>query len=227
MIPIFIITCDRLEMLKKCVKSMDKIETPHEVVFVDFNTTYEPTLDYLKSTGYKVHWERKIKDADQLNLVAGPVEEYFKTHPVSKYVVTDGDIELNCKGDILDKYAMLLDRTITWEIGHEKIDVVGPMLEISDIPDYYPLKESVIREHWGQFWRYKPKDHWGVGAFRCQLDTTFGMYRENKRFERLQMGFRTFAPYTAKHLPWYVKPGEATEDEIYYKEHNQNSILHY
>jgi len=224
MIPIFIITCDRLEVLKKCVKSMDKIETPHEIVFVDFNTTYKPTLQWMVDSGHEIYYERKIKDSSQLDLVCGPVEEYFKKHPKSKYVVTDCDIELNCKGDILDKYSEILDSTLSpKDHPREKspIGVVGPMLEVQDIPNHYPKKDMVQVSHL-RFWQKGRSLYCGLEAIYDQIDTTFGMYREGLKFKRLQMGLRTMPPYSAKHLPWYSK--ELTEDEVYYKKHNQNHI---
>jgi hypothetical protein len=209
----------------KCLKTVidsykSHITTSHEIVIYDANSTYKPLLDYLKQLeqeGVTVYRSAKNITVDEhLNSVADAIDDWFATYSASYYVVTDPDIALegNC-GDILELYAYLLDT--------RDIEVVGPMLRIDDIPDYYPLKQKVIERHTEQFWHKTPLTlSWKAKTIQYQLapiDTTFGMYRSGFKFHRLCNGYRTYAPYWAKHLDWYINPAEMSEDQLYYLEH--------
>jgi len=221
-IPIFIITCDRVGCLQATIDSYKKcIASPFEIVIHDNNSTYKPLLDYLKQLeqeGITVyHSTKSVTVEEQLNSVAQSIDDWFTSHSASYYVVTDPDIALegNCE-DILELFAYLLDTV-------KDIEVVGPMLRIDDIPDFYPLKQRAISRHTEQFWHKKPL------TLRCRnktiqyqsalIDTTFGMYRRGFRFHRLCKGYRIYAPYGARHLDWYINPAQMEEDQIYYLQH--------
>jgi len=227
MIPIFIITNNRLEVLKKSIQSYyDCIKTPFEIVIIDFGTSYELTLEYLKhleNKKIKVYWNEKISYKGDINKIRSIVQDYFKTHPRSNYVVTDPDIALdNVEGDILDVYAHLLE-----ELPH--IIVAGPMLRIDDLPDYYPKKEDVIA--WEMQHnpprkgiyniRYKDKI---INLIFAKIDTTFGMRRAGQDWWRFKNGARVLAPYAARHLDWYLDPKNLTEDQKYYRRHASRRI---
>ena len=229
MIPIFVITCDRLKVLKDSMQSYyDFIKTPFEIVIVDFGSSYKPTVEYLKNLEHekiKVYWKGKIVRSRRFNLhIDEAVQDYFKDHPMSNYVVTDSDILLdNVDGDILEAYAYFLDII-------PQINVVGPMLRIDDIPKYYPLREGVVTGKHKKFHsakvhtaNYKEKQ---IRYISAKIDTTFGMYRERSQWRRLQKGIRTFVPYSAKHLDWYVDPRNLTEDQRYYMQ-NASQIAHW
>ena len=221
-IPIFIISCNRLGCLQATIDSYKKyIATPYEIIIHDNNSTFKPLLDYLKQLekeGVTVYYSTKsVAVEKQLNNVAHTIDDWFKTHSASHYVVTDPDIALegNCK-DILELYAYLLD-TI------KNIDVVGPMLRIDDIPDFYPLKQKVIERHTEQFWHKTPLTlRWRTKTIQYQsapVDTTFGMYRSGFKFHRLSIGYRIYPPYGARHLDWYINPALMHEDQLYYLQH--------
>lgn len=227
MIPIFIISSDRLEALKKSIQSYyDCIKTPFEIVIIDFGTSYEPTLEYLKqleNEKVKVYWNGKISYKGALNNIRGIVQDYFKDRPASNYVVTDPDIVLdNVEGDVLEVYAYLLKKL-------HKITVVGPMLRIDDIPDCYPLKEKLISKSLESTYRfrkaftiqYKDKD---IKYIIVNIDTTFGMRRAGEEFWRHRWGARVLSPYAAKHLDWYLDPENLTEDQKYYINHASRRI---
>jgi GT2 family glycosyltransferase len=221
-IPLFIITCNRLQCLQASIESYKQhIATPYEIVIHDNNSTYEPLLEYLRQLerdGVAVYRSAtNVAAEEQLNLVANTVEHWFTTHAPSHYVVTDPDVALegSCE-DILQLYAYLLE-------GNPDIKVVGPMLRIDDIPDYYPLKQKVIASHTRQFWHKTPLNLcWKNKNVQYQLapiDTTFGMYRRGFKFRRLCHGFRIYAPYWAKHLDWYINPATMSADQVYYLQH--------
>jgi len=227
MIPIFVISSDRLKALKESIQSYyDCIKTAFEIVIIDFGTSYEPTLEYLRqlrNKDIKIYWNEKISYKGSLNLIDEVIQDYFEDHPVSNYVVTDPDIVLdNVDGDILDVYSYLLKR-------FHKFIVVGPMLRIDDIPDYYPLKDRLLsKSHESVFHRrrvltipYKDKV---IRYIIATIDTTFGMRRAGEDFWRHRWGIRTLAPYAARHLDWYLDPENLTEDQKYYINHASRRI---
>lgn len=228
MIPIFIITCDRLTLLKKTMHSYrTQIKTPFEIVILDQGTTYPATVKYLKwmeDAGIKVYWRednpndgiKKNAKRDEVS-VRDNILDYFKLHPESNYVVTDPDILLdNVEGDILDVYAYLLEEM-------PSIAVVGTMLRIDDIPDYFPLRKELLSGKKGMHKSLHSRpvhtvvcNGYEVQYIKAPIDTTFAMYRAGTSWKRLQGGIRTLAPYGARHLDWYVNPKAMPPDQQYY-----------
>ncbi len=216
-IPIFIISYNRLSVLKQSIGSYREVQG-HHIVIHDAGSTYGPLMEYLgelEQQGATVYRNRRpiVRD-DDLNSVNETVQHWLEQHPaVNYYVVTDPDIALEegC-ADILDFYRSMLD-------GH-KVDVVGPMLRIDDIPDHYPLKKRAIEGHTAQFWHKNPETTiWrsvAVGYQYAAIDTTFALYPRRLRFQRLRSGIRTYRPYWAKHLDWYMDPDNLSEDQKLY-----------
>ena len=232
MMPIFIITCDRLTCTREAIVSYREcIGQEFDLVIVDFGSTYQPLLEYLRQledSGIKIYWKDAICNANQLNGVSMCIEDYFKSHPTSNYVVTDPDIELdNTPDDILDIYSYFLDT-------FHNANVVGPMLRIDDIPDCYPLKEQLIsgkRGYHGKF-HAQPVNVIYRGNTKLEyifapIDTTFGMYRTGAKWARLKFGIRVLPPYGARHLDWYVDPNNLTPDQKYYMEHASKGIANW
>jgi len=228
LIPIFIITCDRLEVLKKSMKSYsDYIKSPFEIVICDQGSTFKPMIGFLKeleSSGVMVYrWKENLNDGIKRNLPRNDVkirenmQNYFQNHPKSNYVVTDPDIFLdNVDGDILEVYAHLLNIM-------PKIFVVGPIFRIDDIPDYYPQRERLLFRYADLHSRkvniiqYKDKI---VKYVLAPIHTSFGMYRrEYLWIGGIKSGIRTLSPYLAKHLDWYIGPKNLSEDQKYYMNH--------
>lgn len=229
MIPIFIITCDRLESLKESIQSYhDYIKTSFEIVIIDFGSTYKPTVNFLQGlehNGIKVYWNGRIKYPRSFNFhIDYNIQDYFKDHPASNYVVTDPDITLdNTDGDILSVYSYLLEAL-------PRIVIVGPMLRIDDLPDHYHNKEKLQIVHGQNFWlkeirniKYKNKV---IKYVHCKIDTTFAMNRVGTHWRRLQRSIRTMSPYSARHLDWYLDPKNLTPDQKYYMKYASRKIAH-
>jgi len=229
MIPIFIITCDRLKVLEQSIQSYyDCIKTPFEIVIIDYGSTFMPTIKYLKileDKKIKVYWKERLRLARTLNHNDAIIQDYFKTHPRSNYVVTDPDISLdNVRGDVLEVYAHLLENL--------PVDVVGPMLKIDDIPDCYPRKEELLSnsEHaWFHsiptaIIKYKNRN---IEFIPTPIDTTFAMSRAGSHWKRKMKGARVLPPYAARHLDWYLDPKNLTPDQIYYMEHASRKTAHW
>ncbi len=229
MIPIFIITCDRIEVLKKSIQSyFHQIKASFEIVIIDLGSTFYAMIDFLKELeGGKVniYWEKKASVRGDLNRANENIQDYFKTHPASNYIVTDPDISLdNVNGDILEAYAQLLDAM-------PEIAVIGPMLRIDDIPDCYPLKKQLLLNSRHRKFHSSPQHMISYNGTQvkyifARIDTTFGMFRAGTQWRRHQKGIRTFTPYSAKHLDWYIDPEKLTEDQRYYMQH-ASKIAHW
>ena len=131
--------------------------------------------------------------------------------------MTDPDIELsNVNGNILEFYISLLH-------SHNNKFVVGPMLQIDDIPDFYSKKKAVLRRHTFQFWKKKPITViWQNKPYNIQysgIDTTFQMIHRDHHYHFPRAGIRCYSPYSARHLDWYINPQDMTEDQKYYSLH--------
>jgi len=196
---------------------------------MDFGSTFVPTLKYLKNLEHKrikVYWKEKLNNKRQFNVrIDEIVQDYFKSHPASNYVVTDPDITLdNTDGDILRVYAYLLKILPEYYI-------VGPTLRIDDIPDHYPLKEEVVFRGWEAFYhsrkvntiQYKDKL---VKYILVMIDTTFAMNRAGTHWRRHRRAARVLPPYGARHLEWYLDPTDLTPDQEYYMKHASRGITH-
>ncbi len=227
MIPIFVLTCDRLASLYKSLASYSRyIGTPTEIIFIDFKSTYAPTIGYLLSYGAKVYWEGIANHASVLNRANDCIQDYFKTHPKSNYVLTDCDIALdNVRPDILEVYSFLL-KTISG------VTSVGPMLRIDDIPDCYPMKKKLISGgshvefHKRPIQQIKYKDR-VIKYAHIPIDTTFAMYRAGSTWKRLTSGIRVMSPYSARHLDWYIDPANLSPDQAYYMNRAAKVITHW
>lgn len=216
-IPIFIITHDRLQPLIESIKSYHaNISSPFEIILHDNISTYQPLKNFLS------HWDKNLNGAvfynqsNELNDIKYSIQTYYEnTNCVSNYyVVTDPDVCLfDTNKDILEFYKFIL-------MSNKNIDVVGPMLEIDDIPNKYGLKDLVIKEHKTKYWNKTPaKVNWNDNLFEIQydkIDTTFGLYRKSFTFSRLNNGVRTRKPYTARHLDWYIDTNNLTHEQKYY-----------
>lgn len=226
-IPIFIIVHNQLEILKLSLKSYEtQIKTPIKIIFHDVCSTYNPTIDYLetkKKEGYTVY-KSNINDHHS---VMNSVCDYLEKNPSCKYyVITDPDIELSeVNEDILDFYIHLLNKY--------KVNSVGPMLRIDDIPDFYPRKKNVLEGHGNQFWNkrfttisYKNENY---NILFCDTDTTFQL-RSRKNLSRIfphSNSIRCCKPYFARHLDWYVDPLNLTPCQKNYIETTTGNISHW
>jgi len=223
-IPIFIISHDRLKVLRESILSFKQIGTPYQVIIHDNNSTYRPTLEYLKSLEDKDNFTVVYNKTNDLNSVSVTIKTFMATSNCQYYVVSDPDIALfNVDADILEVYQHFLD-------SNPRIIAAGPMLEIKDIPDYYPLKALAIQRHTDQFWHKEPVPYqWQGKEIHYQsahIDTTFAMYRRSFTFKNYNIGVRLYQPYSARHLDWYIDPDNMSADQKYYLA-NASAVSHW
>ena len=226
-VPIFIMTRDRISSLQKSLQSYwDTIQSPYEVIILDHQSTFPPTVEYLHHLAATQNvtvvpllqeaWDAALEEASQF------IQDYLERHPgVSFYVYTDPDIAfLRTAPDVLLYYAGLLSSCPEYR-------VVGPALQISDIPSHFSKKfskdQKSVYEWESMFWTDVPNiATWnGIGYHVANqpIDTTFAMFRRDTHFKRLlRPSLRAYAPYAAVHVDWYDDSKHLPEDKVYYSE---------
>ena len=154
-VPIFIMTRDRVNGLREAVESYDNtISSPFEIIILDHNSTYPPMLEYLRylqtERNIKVHplknpdWNAACWEADKL------VQAYLKARPdVEFYVLTDPDIALKRTAPDILLYSAAILKSCPF------VRVVGPHLQISDLPAHYTKKAHgfTVFERQARFWK--------------------------------------------------------------------------
>lgn len=225
LIPIFVISYNRGEYLRKIINSYKKQDIPVAIIIHDNGSDEKKTIEILnelENEGYTIYRKNKIYSPDELNLVNDTVVDYFSRAEYSTpYAVTDCDVDLSeARPDTLRLYLELLD-TFT------NIECVGPMLRISDVCKSYPLFNRVMERHIEQFWRREPE--WtstslgSVAFLRHAIDTTFAIHRANSVFRRLKPGLRIYHPFEATHLDWYV----SEKENSFYRQTSSDLISHW
>lgn len=200
-IPIVLNNFNRLEYLKLLVDWLEKSGYSN-IHIIDNNSTYKPLLDYYRLIPYTVY-----KLDRNIGFLALWKTIVFTRFSDDYYVYSDADILPcnNCPSDFLAYFKDVLDK-------HNLFDKVGFGLEISDLPNHYPLKEKVIQWE-SQYWKNKID----TNLYEAPIDTTFALYRPRVKGGSELNAIRTGEPYIAKHLPWYINPDSLAEDESYYQ----------
>jgi glycosyltransferase involved in cell wall biosynthesis len=207
-LPIFIISFNRGDFLRRTIQSYLRQTMPVEIIVHDNGSDDPETLAILADLaqqGISIHRHRAITSPAELDLVDETIDKYFAGSTArGRYAVTDCDVDLtSARPDALQVYDYLLDR-------FAQADCVGPMLTIADIPENYPLFNRVMNRHIEQFWHQNPQmisTPFGDCAFiEATIDTTFAIHREGSRFRRLRTGLRVYHPFEASHLDWYPRP---------------------
>lgn len=207
--PVFLISFNRGAMLERTIAGLRLQRRPTEIVVHDNGSTDPDTLATLRALekqGVIVNYSVAIKSADELNNVDVTINGYFMRHPTVDYIVSDCDIDLNDSAPrSIDIYHELLNM-------FPDVQCVGPMLRIQDVPRTYTLFNHMMNRHIEQFWKRRPlwvETSVGRTAYiDAPIDTTLALHRAGQPFSRLKRGLRVYAPYDARHLDWYINPGE-------------------
>lgn len=230
--PVFLISYNRGDMLKKTIAGIRHLSRPTEIIVHDNGSDDPATIKILvelEREAIKVYRYLPIHSPDDLNNVNETIEHYFAkwAKPV-RYVVSDCDIDLSvAEVNALDIYDELLNK-------YPQIECVGPMLRVRDIPKNYPLFNRVMNLHIEQFWKKKPQlEVTSVGdvAFQsARIDTTFALHRAGDSFRRLKSALRIYEPFEALHLDWYCEQEDSltyiTSPEISHWGNQEYSILY-
>jgi hypothetical protein len=170
-VPIFVLTRDRISSLKTALNSYQRtFNSPYEIIILDHNSTYPPMVQYLHELNIVQNlsvillgegtWDGALVEARDI------IQDYLGQHPgIEFYVFTDPDIAfLRTAQDVLLFYAGILQSC-------PDIKIVGPSLQISDIPEFYTKKtlgEISVFEWEKQFWNVPSVATWN-GMFFCLI----------------------------------------------------------
>ena len=132
-IPIIINNFNRFTYFLQLISWLEK-NGYNNIYIIDNNSTFEPLLNYYKSTKYKVYY--LSENVGHLSLWKTLIIKDFEK---SYYVYTDPDVVPidECPDDILEHFYKILQ-------SYRNNEKVGFGLKINDLPDCYSDKQKVI-----------------------------------------------------------------------------------
>ena len=179
-IPIFVLTRDRMSSLKTALNSYQRtFNSPYEIIILDHNSTYPPMVQFLHELEFVQNlsvislgegtWDVALVEVRDI------IQDYLGQHPgIEFYVFTDPDIAfLRTAQDVLLFYAGVLQSC-------PEIKIVGPSLQISDIPEFNTMKVSgqkSVFEWEKQFWNAVPSVATWNGMLFCLILCKFKLDR--------------------------------------------------
>ncbi len=200
-IPIIINNFNRLTFLMSLIKRLEE-DGYKNIYIIDNNSTYQELLNYYKNINYTIF--RLNKNIGKHALWHTHLYGLFQN---DYFVFTDSDMipDNDCPSDYIAIFKQLLEK-------YPKYDKVGFGLRIDDLPDYYNLKQQVIKWE-NKFWEKEIENN----VYRANIATTFALYRPFAAGDaESTIALRTGFPYVAKHLPWYLDSNNLSEEEKYY-----------
>lgn len=211
-VPVYVIVRDRLEQLKRTVSAIEKAQGI-DLVLVDNDSTYEPTVEYLRQSPHQVVFTGS-NHGHHSPWVLGLLPEH------GPFGLTDPDVcpVEECPTDWPEKMLGVLER-------HPSLIKSGFSLRIDNIPDHYQYKQDVLT-HETQFWVGALLEEWedGTKVHHSAVDTTMAFYRNRNTGWDIWPAARLGWPYTAEHLAWYVDSSNLLEDEVYYRQHCDKNV---
>lgn len=207
-LPVYIICYNRLSYLQQIIQCLEKYGITN-IHIIDNCSSYPPLLEYLQKTPYKVHKMQK----NYGHMVFFKADEFKEVRENEYYVLTDPDVIPidECPADFMSYFYHILQK-------FPKVTKVGFSLKTDDIPDEIPSAQ-ITRSWEYQFYRKKltkTPPYW----YDSYIDTTFALYRplatmsKEEFFKAVRVGY----PYEARHLPWYKKPSEITDEDKFYNQ---------
>ncbi|MCH6201347.1 hypothetical protein MMU07_17320 [Aquiflexum sp. LQ15W] len=206
-IPVIINNFNRLDCLQQQVAWLERAGMRH-IYIIDNASTYPPLLAYYRQTPYTVFLLNR-----NVGFMALWKTILFQRFRNDYYIYTDPDIIPieECPVDAVYFFYTLLQK-------YSQVEKVGFGLTIDDLSDYYPLKAKV--QAWeSKFWS-EPVE---ANVYAAPIDTTFALYRPGSMGGSELKALRTGGLYRARHLSWYVNPGQLPEEELYYMQHAGSS----
>lgn len=212
-IPIYIISYNRISYLKSIISFLEKKQY-FNIHIIDNASTYPPLLKYYGETRYPVH----KMDKNYGHMVFWETHDKFrKIYQNEYYVLTDPDVlpDDDCPDDFIEVFYNVLRN-------YPDISKAGFSLRTDDIPDCYKLKSHVVSWEKQFCQKVLSAPSFPFDLFDASIDTTFALYRPQKRRhvigDQFLSAIRVGAPYIARHLPWYADENRLTEEDVFYKE---------
>ena len=206
-LPIFINNFNRLKSTRELARWVATLPGARAII-LDNASDWPPLLDWYERCPFEV---RRLGTnlGHRAPWLCGAIDGVTTSH----YVVTDPDLAMvGCPTDVLTVLADGL-RQFPWATK------AGVGLEIDDIPVAYPSRDLILdieRHYWS--------DRLDARFFRAAVDTTFALYRAGEE-PPCTPALRSDRPYVARHLPWYISPGELDDEERNYLRDRRHSIL--
>ena len=215
MIPIFIISFNRLTCLKRLIERLQDLGQTNLVV-IDNASTYPPLLDYYQEIDQRIQVIRMGLNCGHnvLRMLCGN-PQFLERYRLDQtdYAYTDSDIlpVEECPRDFIDKFRSILIR-------YPQVSKVGFSLKIDDLPDTFAARAELV--FWEmQFWKEKIRDlEFDVDLYPSPIDTTFAVRRAHTLPGWSGGCFRVGEPYTARHLPWYIDDDDLSDEDKFYRE---------
>lgn len=223
-LPVFLISFNRGRMLLQTIAGLRKQDRETRIIVHDNGSDDDETLAILNCLQYEdvaVRFGNKISHADELMLICETIGEYFQSHKVCNYAVSDCDVDLSASSHgPLTLYEKILEE-------HTDIDVAGPLMRLRDVPREYVLFNQAMNSHIHQVWKNVPLtmtiDGHIVHYCKFPIDTTLAVHQAGATFARLRSGIRLYEPYDARHLDWYL----IGDDPDHYTKSSNPAITHW
>lgn len=211
-IPVIIINYNQLYFLKKNVDRLLQLGFIN-VIIIDNKSDYPDLIEYYE-TENRVTIFKMQENLGHMVLYNNKAKQIFNEYCKGFYFLTDADIILNENMPMNFRSIMINEL----KAKHRFITKVGVALDISNIPDYYALKQKVLK--WERkFWANEYKKNF----YFAEIDTTFALYKPGfkpGRFTGFAKGIRLGGPYTAMHGGWYLGKGILEKEREYYFKSN-------
>lgn len=197
-------------MLRRLLDWLETVDNAAEVYLIDNASTWAPLLEFYNATqhtvirtggnhGHRVGWSQGLLR----QLTNG-----------RRFIYTDPDVVPieDCPADALARMADVLD-------ADRQVTKCGFSIKVDDLPDCAPPGAALWES---RYWNdYVPT----MDAWRAPIDTTFALYRSRAvRGFRYQPAYRLPAPYSVRHLPWYLDPANLDEEQSYYVSHCDRTV---
>jgi len=237
--PVFIITYNLVSTTKRMVE--DILRMGGQPIIIDNASTYPPLLD----------WYDSLKNNKDVHLVRlpgnfGPHFIYHNLLSIRKtysgltgkklppeFFITDCDLDLS---EIPDDGIDVLYRIYDACKSQKRIFLkIGFGLRIDDLPVVPHLLRTITWE--SQFYKSCEKVSGIKVNAEAKIDTTFHLYdstllqrarnfikRNPVQIDFYSPAIRTYAPYVARHIPWYWEKEKLGEEETYYLQHINPSL---
>lgn len=208
-VPIIINNFNRHASLIRLLEWLRHVDCAGEIYIIDNNSTYIKTIELYN----EIEKFAKIIRLSRNNGYLAPTE-FLRSNTIDSskpFIVTDPDLTPNkCPHDVIEKMLGIIDTKID-------INKVGVLMDISDIPEYFPLKDHVVA--WEN--HFVDVNNIRNEYIEFDVDTTFALYRDINSWGR-HRAVRLKYPYVMKHDDWYIDPHNVPDEYKFYLDHANN-----
>jgi len=200
MIPVYVNVFNRISTTRTLCDQIARLDNAVPVI-IDNASTWEPLLDwYASDCPYEV-----VRLRENLGQHAPWLSGVISQDSAEVYGVTDCDLDI--EGVPVDALARLSE-PFSWQSARPVKS--GLSLRIDDLPPW----QASVRQWESRWWRRVVP---GGRFYFAAIDTTFALYRGDTLHATCMsvanvLCVRSAAPYTARHVPWYLD-GENLDEE--------------